>query len=368
MRLPHALALAGLALAMAPASAGAVTVTDPAGDATCAPGCPDLVSVEETQAGGFMRFTFRSATPWGTVTPELRIWTSSPDSAHYDIAVTRLGPDVTVERCGDWSDRYTCTGGDQYAVERPTPTTVAYEVPIGVAHRWRAQVGSDVAPGDLAPDGAPVPGVALADRDGDGFPDRFDACPEAPGDGDGCPPAPPEGDRPFFFVYHCPTGGTRTFVYAFRPDGGGAPTAPARAVHPFDAATDAFGGPSLGVATPDGAWRAWFAPRAFLTPKPSPRCDVAGPSPPPAKRPEHHRAATRKAITLRCRFQSKFGYLTVFGTTGASPSRVRRVVAHDFVIRHFIHRHRERTLLSATLTGTPKLVYDRSACTRDALR
>ena len=356
-----------VALLAVPATAGAVAVTDPAGDAVCAaPGCPDLVSVEEVDADRGVHFTFTSSTPWGAEVPGLRIWTTSPDSAHHDIEVSRLGSGVTVTHCLDWTNRYTCSGGDEYPIQRPSPTVVTYDVPAGVAHRWQAVVGADSQPSDLAPDGAPTPGLAPPDSDGDGVPDEADECPGKAGteDFNGCPPVVPK-DYPFFFLYHCPTGGSRTFEYAFRPNGAGVPAGETGSVGPFDSATDSFGGASLSISSPGDVFRGWIAAHAFLTTKARPRCQLAGPYQPPAKQPRRrNRVATTKAATLRCRFQSKFGYVGVFGVEGAAPARARRVIAHDFVIRHH-HVHNERTLLSARLSGgKPKLTYDRRACVR----
>ncbi len=370
MRLFAAAVLAAMTLAVAPATAGAVSVTDPAGDSTCGAGCVDLVSVEEVRAGQLMRFTFTSAAPWGSAMPELRIWTTSPDSAHFDMSVTGYGNVFTVTQCADWTNHSGCFGGDEYPAERPSATTVIYEVSIGRNHRWQAAAGHgglfpDPQPFDVAPDGAPVAGVALPDGDGDGLPDIHDACPDdaGPASGDGCPAYVPK-DAPFFGLYHCPTGGTRTFAYAFRPGGGGAPAEGGSAVHPFDDHTDAVDGPSFAVSTPDGTWRAWIGVHAFLTPSARPHCRIAGPYQPITKRPRH-RVSTTRAADLRCRFQSKFGYLAVFGISGAAPARARRVVAHDFVIRHGVHRHNQRTLLSARLSGAkPKLTYDAKACVR----
>jgi hypothetical protein len=374
MRRAAVLVLAVLGFAAAPAAAGAVVVSDPAGDAACPPGCADLVSVEEVETAANVRFTFTSATPWGATVPELRIWTKSPDSSHFDISVTYLGRGVTMTQCSDWSNRYTCVGGDEFPVEHPSPTTIAYELPIGEAHRWQAVLGSAEATSapafDLAPDAAPAAGVALADKDGDGLPDTSDECPgnAGPAELNGCPmQTGPAEDHAFFFDYHCPMAGSRAFVYAFRPKGGGAPAAgtATSAVHPFDDATDALDGASLDLTGAGDAWRAWIGAHAFLAPKARPHCDIAGPAPPPAKQPRRsRRVATTHAATVRCTFQSKFGYVGVFGVRGVTPPRVRRVVAHDFVIRHF-HRHKQRTLLSARLSGgTPKLTYDRRACTR----
>jgi hypothetical protein len=127
-----------------------------------------------------------------------------------------------------------------------------------------------------------------------------------------------------------------------------------------------LGGASLSISSPGDVWRGWVAEHAFLTTKARPRCAIAGPYLPPAKQPRRrNRVSTTKAATLRCRFQSKFGFIGVFGVTGAAPARARRVIAHDFVIRHSNHAHNKRTILSARLSGgKPKLTYDRRACVR----
>ena len=183
---------------------------------------------------------------------------------------------------------------------------------------------------------------------------------------------PPDygGPRVNYFVeYSCGGFGRRSFAFAFRPAGGrGRGTPPsftaAKYPLPFNPLTLADAArPHLSVYS-GKSWVAYADTAALALPGNGKGC--TGPAGPLVLQPRIVAPVKATGATdLRCKFNSKFSYIGLFGTRGGGTApAVRRAVAFEIIVKNGQVKG-YRTALIATLGGARKsLAYDRQRCSR----
>ncbi len=162
--------------------------------------------VFEWHAHGLLRLT-----RWSVIEPHLvlggggeTITSQSPYMAKETDPIAYWGPGVTIPVGGSWRARVDLRHGIMPAREGSATSTIAVELGVATTFGLPRRTVPHPAPPPVQP------AVDETDRDGDGIPDRLDACPTEPetvngvSDDDGCPEADPDGDGIIGAADKCP--------------------------------------------------------------------------------------------------------------------------------------------------------------------
>jgi OmpA-OmpF porin, OOP family len=148
---------------------------------------------------------------WHAITPHLlvggggdTVTSSSPFMATDTSPILYWGPGLSVALRDDWQVRLELHHGVMPARSGGSMSTA--ELEFGIGTTFGAPPHRPREPAPPGPPASPVRGDPDRDSDGDGVPDRIDACPDQPGSAgaDGCPVADPDGDGIVGDADHCP--------------------------------------------------------------------------------------------------------------------------------------------------------------------